>query len=204
MIKKLLIVILHVLLISCPLAGMQSAFGQQLPLTSEAVSSSQDKQKTFVTDVGKKYLVLNKAPRIGKFRRYRFIAGQEVNFKVKNERKRFKTKILSISDSSFTIDNDLAASIEPREIMLSELRLFKISRRIPFVSEAAYYFPIGGLLYIGADFFNKGIDDKRFTTDASAFIVGGTLMLAGLICHKLSSHTIKINNKNTLRVLSSD
>jgi endonuclease V-like protein UPF0215 family len=60
---------------------------------------------------------------------------------------------------------------------------------------------MAGLIYIGADFVNKGVDDKRFTSDASALIVGGALMAAGLVCYKLSFSTIKINDRNKLKVL---
>lgn len=199
---KLLLVFLDVLIIAsfiCP----QSAYGQQQPLTSDALFSKTNNDKSFPASAGEKYLVLNKASRVGKFRRYRFIVGQQVNFKVKNNKRRYKTKILSISDSSFTVANETTGGIEHKQVLINDIRLFKVSKRIPFVSEAAYYFPIGGLLYIGADFVNKGIDDKRFTTGASAFIVGGALIAAGFVCHKLSSCTIKINNRNKLKVLTS-
>jgi hypothetical protein len=180
----------------------QYAHSQQRTLSSEELFLKQNGPKTFPVNVGEKYLVLNKAPRIGRFRRYRFFIGDDINVKVNEVKKRFKGTITSVSDSSFTIVNETSSGFDKREILLHDLRLFKVSRRIPFVSEAAYYFPIGGLLYIGADFFNKGIDDKRYTTDASAFIVGGALMAAGFVCYKLSSNTIKINNRNKLKVLT--
>lgn len=181
----------------------QYAYSQHQSLSSKVLFSEKDSQKKIHINIGEKYLVLNKIPIIGKFRRYRFLIGQQVNFKVKTDKKWFKTTILSISDSSITVAHKINSSTEQMEIQLNDLRFFKASRRIPFVSEAAYYFPIGGLIYIGADFVNKGIDDKRFTTDASAFIVGGALIAAGFVCHKLSSHNIKINSRNKLKVLTS-
>jgi hypothetical protein len=180
----------------------QYAYDQHQSSSSTTPFSEKKDENNFPINAGEKYLILNKTPRIGKFRHYRFLIGQQVNFKVENDKKRFKATILGISDSSITISSKMDGSTEHREIQLNDIRIFKVSRRIPFVSEAAYYFPIGGLLYIGADFVNKGIDDKRFTTDASAFIVGGALIAAGFFCHKLSSRTIKINNRNRLRVLT--
>jgi hypothetical protein len=195
---------LYILIIINLSTCLQYAYGQEQSSFDRAPSSKEKGENEFPINAGEKYLVLNKAPRIGKFRRYRFLVGQQINFKVEKDKKRFKATILAISDSSITISSKMDGSTEQSEIMLNALRLFKVSRRIPFITEAAYYFPIGGLLYIGADFLNKGIDDKRFTTDASAFIVGGSLVVAGFFCHKLTSRTIKINNRNKLRVLSSN
>ncbi|MCE7040265.1 hypothetical protein [Dyadobacter sp. CY312] len=184
-------------------ACSQYTYGQDEPLSSEALFSKRRSYKSFPVNAGEKYLALNKAPRIGKFRRYRFLIGDRISFKLKEDRKRFKGTILSISDSSFIVTNDSSGTIKHKEVKLGDVRVFKFYQRVPFVSEAAYYFPMGGLLYIGADFFNKGIDGKRFTTDASAFIVGGALMATGLVCHKLSSGTIKVNDRNRLGVLTS-
>lgn len=81
----------------------QYAYSQHQSLSSKVLFSEKDNRKIIHINIGEKYLVLNKTPIIGKFRRYRFLIGQQVNFKVKTDKKRFKTTILSISDSSLQL-----------------------------------------------------------------------------------------------------
>ncbi|SEJ20006.1 hypothetical protein SAMN04487995_3732 [Dyadobacter koreensis] len=182
-------------------AWSQDAYDRQKALNSEELFFKQNVNKVISGNAGQKYLVLDAAPRVGKFRRYRFFPGDVVKFRTRNEKIRFKSAIISISDTSLTIANEATGKMDYREIMLKDIRLFKVSKRIPFVTEASYYFPIAGLLYIGADYVNKGVDDKRFTTDGSAFIVGAALMAAGFVCYKLSFASIPVNNRNKLKVI---
>ncbi|MCF2446306.1 hypothetical protein L0657_20275 [Dyadobacter sp. CY345] len=198
--KKYLFLVFAVILINSSVRS-QDAYDRTKALTSEALFFKKNGNKNITGLPGQKYLILDSSPRIGKFRRYRFFPGDQVKFRMHNENIRFKTAIVSISDSSFTIANEATGKMDSREIMLKDVRLIKVSKRIPFITEASYYFPIAGILYIGADFVNKGVDDKRFTTDASAFIVGGALMAAGFVCYKLSFASIKINDRNKLKVM---
>lgn len=195
------ICVLFVWMIASISAWSQDAHDRKKALTSEALFLRNQGNKNISGSAGQKYLALDAAPRVGRFRRYRFFPGDQIKFRMNNEKIRFKSTIASISDSSFTITNEATGKMDLREIRLKEISMVKVSRRIPFVTEASYYFPIAGLLYIGADFINKGVDDKRFTTDGSAFIVGGALMAAGIVCYKLSSATIRINDRNKLKVM---
>jgi hypothetical protein len=179
----------------------QDAYDRKKALSSEELFLKQNGNKNSIGIAGQKYLVLDASPRLGKFHRYRFFPGDKIKFRMRNEKIRFKSTIAGITDSSFTIANEATGKMDFREILLKEVRFIKVSRRIPFVSEAAYYFPIAGVLFIGADLVNKGTDGIRFTTDASAVIVGGALMAAGFVCYKLSFAKLRINERNTLKVL---
>ena len=198
--KKYLFSIFAVILINSSVRS-QEAYDRAKALSSEALFFRQNDNKNINGIPGQKYLTLNSSPRIGKFRRYRFFPGDKIKFRMHNEKFRFKSTIAGITDSSFTIANEATGKMDSREILLKEVRFIKVSRRIPFVSEAAYYFPIAGVLFIGADLVNKGTDGISFTTDASAVIVGGALMAAGFVCYKLSFARLKINERNTLKVL---
>ena len=198
--KKYLFSIFAVILINSSVRS-QEAYDRAKALSSEALFFRQNGNKNITGIPGQKYLTLNSSPRIGKFRRYRFFPGDKIKFRMHNEKFRFKSTIANITDSSFTIANEATGKMDSREILLKEVRFIKVSRRIPFVSEAAYYFPIAGVLFIGADLVNKGTDGISFTTDASAVIVGGALMAAGFVCYKLSFARLKINERNTLKVL---
>jgi len=181
----------------------QDHYEAQKVLSSQELFLKQNNANRVIATPGMKYLVLDASPLIGGFHRYRFFPGDNIKFRMTNETIRFNETIAVVKDSSFTIGivNEAVGRLDYQEILLKDIRLLKVSRRIPFVTEAAYLLPLAGLIYIGADFFNKGIDNKRFTTDASSFVVGGALMATGLFCYKMSFSSFKINNKNKLKVL---
>ena len=166
----------------------QTAFSQNEPTEKKPLSSEElflKQNKHIVTKAGEKYLILNISPAIGKFHRVRFYPGDKIKFRLKNDRTKFHETIENITDSSFSVGvMDPAGKINYKQIFLTDINKIKVSRRIPFVTEASYYFPLAGLVYLGADFFNTGIDGKRFTTDRSSFIVAGALIASGFIFQK--------------------
>jgi hypothetical protein len=195
-----------VFILSCMLQW--SAFAQEhydpaKALSSEELFLKQHGTNRIISLPGQKYLALDASPLIGGFHRYRFFPGDNMKFRMKDETIRFDETISSITDSSFTIAviNEAASRMDYQSIRLKEIKLVKVHRTIPFISQASIYFPLAGLIYIGADFFNRGVDNKRFTTDASTFIVGGSLMATGFICYKMTFSSLKINHKNKLKVL---
>lgn len=191
-------------LIAANLPGFaQDQYDPKKALDSEALFLKQNENRKIIGVPGQKYITLDVSPLIGKIRRYRFFTGDKINFRLRNDKSKFKTTLNSITDSSFTISrySDGAGTIDYTEIQLKNVRQIKISKRIPFVSEASYYFPMAGVLFIGADLINKGSDNKRYTTDASTLIVGGALMAAGFLCYKLSFAPYKINQRNKLKVM---
>ncbi len=156
-----------------------------------------------LTRPGQKYLILDSTPLIGGFHRQRYFPGDNIRFRLKDDRTKYNESIGSVSDSTFSIVlvNIAAARMESHDILLSDVRKIKMARRIPFITEAGFLLPFAGLLYIGADFFNKGIDDKRFTTDASTLAVGGLIMGAGFVSYKVSFPVRKIGRNHRLRVV---
>ena len=200
--KQVLIIAIIFLLGEFPLFA-QDHYDRAKALSSEELFQKNSSANRVIAQPGQKYLVLDASPVIGGFHRYRFFPGDQIKFRMKNETIRFNETIAAVTDSSFTIAtvNDAVGRTEYQEIPLKEVRLLKVSRRIPFVTQAAPLLPLAGLIYIGADFFNRGIDNKRFTTDASSIAVGGTLIAAGFICYKLSFSSLRINGKNKLKVL---
>jgi len=184
-------------------AWAQDNYDPRKALTSEELFLKQGNGNRIVGAPGQKYLVLDASPTIGGFHRYRFFPGDNIKFRMKNETIKFNETIATISDSSFAIAviNDALNQMTYQDIPLTEIKLIKTTRRIPFISQAAPLLPLAGLIYMGADFFNKGVDNKRYTTDASTFVVGGAFIVAGLFCYKLTFSTLKINGKNKLKVL---
>lgn len=172
-------------------------------LNSEEIFLKSNPSHRFIAQAGQKYLVLDANPTIGGFHRYRFFPGDQIKFRMKNETIRFNETIAAVKDSSFTIGivNDAAVRMDFQDVPLKEVKLVKIHKQIPFVSQGVFLLPLAGILYMGADFFNKGIDNKRYTMDSSSFVVGGAFIATGFICYKLTFATIKVNGKNKLKVL---
>jgi hypothetical protein len=200
--KPVLTLLLLFILGNIP-AWAQDNYDPKKALSSEELFLKQGNDNRVIGAPGQKYLVLDASPNLGGFHRYRYFPGDNIKFRMKNESIRFNETIASVSDSSFSIAviNEALAQMTYQEIPLKEIKLIKTSRRIPFISQAAPLLPLAGLIYIGADFFNKGVDNKRYTTDASSLVVGGAFMVTGLICYKLTFSTLKINGKNKLKVL---
>ncbi|GAB2797399.1 hypothetical protein GCM10027275_48570 [Rhabdobacter roseus] len=172
-------------------------------LSNEELLLKKDPTNRVFTKAGQRYLALDVSPFWGGFHRHRFFPGDDMRFRLKDESIKFNETLASVSDSTFSIViiNDVLERMEYREIPLTQVHRIKVFRRIPWVTEGAFLLPLAGLIYIGADFFNKGIDDQRFTTDRQTLAVGGALVGTGIICYKLSFSSLRINKNNRLKVL---
>lgn len=193
-----------IIFVVCPAQSRaQDHYDPAKALSSEELFLKQNNNKRVFTKAGERYLVLDFAPTFGTFRRFRYFPGDEIRYKVKGISQRFRKEIYTITDSSFTFSyvNELERRMETEEILLGDIRKLKAFRRIPWVTEGSVLLPLAGLIFIGADFFNKGIDDKRFTTDAQAIAIGGALAATGFICYKLSFSSVKINGHNRIKIL---
>jgi hypothetical protein len=200
--RQLLPIVLLLLLGNLP-AWSQDHYDPKKALTSEELFIKQGSTNRVIATPGQKYLVLDASPVIGGFHRYRFFPGDNIKFRMQNESIRFNETVASVTDSSFSIAviNEAIGRMDYQEILLKDVRLMKVSKRIPFISQLAPLLPLAGVIYIGADFFNKGVDNKRYTTDTSSLIVGGALMAAGYVCYKFTFSSLKINGRNKLKVL---
>lgn len=181
----------------------QDNYDPKKALSSEELFLKQNNDNRVVGAPGQKYLVVDASPALGGFHRYRYFPGDNIKFRMKNETIRFNETVATVSDSAFSIAviNEALGQMTYQSIPLKEIKLVKAHRNIPFISQAAPLLPLAGLIYIGADFFNKGVDNKRYTTDASTFVVGGAFMVTGFICYKMTFSTIRINHRNKLKVL---
>ena len=198
--KSILLSCLFLLLVS--ISYGQDAYNRVESLESEELLLKKNGTR-LVTKPGQRYMVVDHNNLISGFHRYRFFPGETMKFRLKDSSIKFNEHIGEVSDSSFTflMVNEAVGSVEHREVLLKDINKIKTVRRIPFITEAGVLLPIAGLVYIAADFFNKGIDNKRFTTDGQSLAIGGGLMVGGLICYKATISTIKIGNKNKIKIL---
>lgn len=194
--------IVFVLLAAIPLAA-QDVYNPDRALSSEDLLLKQNPSNRSITKPGQRYLVLDAAPMIGTFRRYRFFPGDDIKFKLRSDSKKYNENIYSVTDSTFSIVviDEVARRMDYVPISLRQVKRIKTSHRIPWVTQGAFLLPIAGVLYSAADFLNPGIDNRRFTTDTRSLAVGGGLIATGVLCYKLSFPSYRINNRNRLKVL---
>lgn len=181
----------------------QDHYDPDKALSSEELFLKQQQNSRAFTKPGVRYLVLDASPMVGGFHRFRYFPGDLIRFNANGLPGRQQQEIYTLTDSSFTFAyiDEAARQMLSKEVLLKDLRRVKTYRRIPWVTEGAVLLPLAGLVFIGADFFNEGIDGQRFTTDAQAFAVGGALAATGFICYKLSFASVKINGRNRLKIL---
>jgi|GEM_PF-557776 hypothetical protein len=198
------LLLLLLLLVGIPtLTWAQDQYDPAKALSSEELFLKKNGNKRIFTRAIQNYLILDTTPLLGGFHRYRYFPGDLIRFRLKSKSARFNEEIYSVSDSSFNyvLINNLAQRMEYPDIQIGDLKSVKTQLRIPWVTEGSFVLPLAGLVYIGADFFNKGIDGQRYTTDRRSLIVGGGLIATGLVCYKVSFSSIKINKHNRVRVL---
>ncbi len=180
----------------------QDAYNRLEALESDELLIKQ-KGTRLVTKPGERYLIVDHSSFFGGYQRYRYFPGENIRFRLKDSRTKFNERIGTITDTTFTfvLVNEAIGRMEHREVALGDLRMIKTTNRIPWVSEGSFMLPLAGLIYMGADFFNKGIDGRRFTTDPQTLWIGGGLIATGLVCYKFTFHSIKLGKKNNIRVL---
>jgi len=199
---KLRLAVLSLFFLLSLRAVSQDAYNRVEALESDELLIKQ-KGTRLVARPGERYLIVDHSSFFGGYQRYRYFPGENIRFRLKDSQIKFNERIGEITDTTFTfvLVNEAIGRMEHREVALDDVRMIKTTNRIPWVSEGSFMLPLAGLIYVGADFFNKGIDGKRFTTDQQTLWVGGGLIATGFICYKFTFHTIRIGKKNHLRVL---
>ncbi|MCU0339191.1 MAG: hypothetical protein MUE30_04850 [Spirosomaceae bacterium] len=150
-----------------------------------------------------RYLALD-TYKIGKVLRHRYFVGDEIVFWTKNQRKKSKEVIRSVTDSSFTFAhyNDISEELDITEIKLQDIHKIRVYRRIPWVTQGAYMLPIAGGVFIFTD--TVVYDGRGFKTnlDPKGWLIGGGIAALGVLCARASFPKYRIGKRHRLKVLS--
>ncbi len=181
---------------------------QEPPQRSAADQSSADTLPAGQAKISQKtrYLAVDVTGLLGGFHRYRIFPGETMAFRAKSDGDKYRYRLTSVSDTAFTIafQNELYDQPQALSFPLADVRRVYLTRRIPFVSEAAYILPVAGLIFVVADFVNPRSPDGRtgrFQFDRKSLVPGGLLLLGGAICYKLSHRSYTVNDRHRLKVL---
>lgn len=142
-----------------------------------------------------RYLALDVHRRFGKVKRLRFYRGNQLVFKLKGGKDKYKANIQDVRTDEIGI---LGGSIPFKNID-------KIIVRNPnwFVHAGSVLFPVAGIGYFAMDMINPALDDqsgtKPFTIHREAVIISSTLVLSGIILRFFKRRIYKINKRRILR-----
>ncbi|MCP1382323.1 hypothetical protein [Runella salmonicolor] len=179
-----------------------ASYAQEILSDRELFLKQNPRYQTYLQTEGR-YLVLD-VYGMGKIKRHRFYAGDELLFKIKGQRKKIRENITSVSDSSFTFTqfNEILNEHIHTEVKLRDVRKIKIYRRIPWVTQGAYMLPVAGGIFLISDTFiyRGGLEFGLQFTPESALIGGGIASL-GILCKQLSFPTYRVGNRHRLHVL---
>jgi hypothetical protein len=153
---------------------------------------------------GRVYYLALDTYKIGKVLRHRYFVGDEIVFWTKNQRKKNKEVIRSVTDSSFTFAhyNDISEELDITEIKLQDIRKIRVYRRIPWVTQGAYMLPIAGAVFIFTD--TVVYDRQRFQInfDPKGWLIGGGIAALGVLCSRASFPKHRVGKRHRLKTLS--
>jgi hypothetical protein len=153
-----------------------------------------------------RYLAVDVTGTFGAFRRYRIFPGETMAFRAKSDGEKYRYPLTSVGDTAFTVafQNELYDQPQALSFPLNDVKRVYLTRRIPFVSEAAYLLPAAAVIFMVADFVNpRSMDGRsgRFRFDPKSAVPGGLLLLGGGICYKFSHRNYAINDRHRIKVL---
>lgn len=152
-----------------------------------------------------RYLALDVTGVMGRFRRYRIFPGDVMSFTVKSEKTHYRSPLTSVNDTSFSIafKNELYDQAQPLSFAVADLKRVYFTRRIPFVSQAAYILPVAAVVYLVADFVNGRDDNNKLAVhlDHRNLVPAGFMMLGGGICYGFSHRAYSLGGRNQVKIL---
>jgi hypothetical protein len=129
----------------------------------------------------------------GNVKRFRYYAGDELIFKLKGDKMRYKDVIEAVSDSSI--------KIRGVHIPLREIKSIIRYRQGGMLNQAIYILPRAGILYFLADTFNPVFRGADPDISRSGIVVGSSFIAAGFLLKLAKKKTYRINNFRSLRTL---
>lgn len=139
---------------------------------------------------GQRYLVLDKP---GSVKRIRYYVGEELKFKLKDDKTVYTDVIEDVGDSSI--------KIRGTQIPLKDIRMVIRYKEGGLLNQAIYILPRAGILYFLADTFNPVFRGGSVDVSRSGIIVGSSFVAGGLFLKLFKKKKYRINNFRSLRTL---
>ncbi|TAF67373.1 MAG: hypothetical protein EAZ55_03390 [Cytophagales bacterium] len=136
------------------------------------------------------YLALE---RLGSLKRRKFYPGDDLTFKLKNQKGWIEAPLAYVGDNYFVIFGGEKYQFEE----INKIRLYRTGW---FINQGSFYFPIFGLFYLAGDLFNPNGSKLSEVTTETWSIMGG-FIFSGFVLHLLKKHTINLNKRVFLKSL---
>lgn len=146
--------------------------------------------------LSQKILQINKV-RFNNFKKIELFNSDVLEYKLIGEHHYRKNKIADLRDSMILFTND---SI----ITLSQIKSIKVRRHARLIKVLATTLVYAGVGLILIDTFNNSINGDKPIVKEQIAIISGSLMLGGFLSSQLMIKRIKINKRNTLKIINLD
>jgi hypothetical protein len=146
--------------------------------------------------LSQKTLQINKF-RFNNFKKIELFNSDILEYKLIGEHHYRKNKIADLRDSMIIFTND---SI----IGLSQIKSIKVRRHARLIKVLTTMLVYSGVGLILIDTFNNAINDDTPIVKEKIATISGSLVLSGLITSQLAIKRIKINKRNTLKIIDLD
>lgn len=162
------------------------AFSQTESPAQGREDSTKLKENTFTPlKKGERFLTLEKP---GAIKRIRFYKGQQLEFKLKGSKIKYKTLIQNVKEKSVVIrDTDIA---------LTDFHSLVVYPKKPFLNTLSKFFLLGALGYVAADLVNNSFEPNNVT-----LIVGGIGLGTSIALRLPLKRTFKLGKKRYLKTL---
>ncbi|QHT70081.1 hypothetical protein GXP67_27260 [Rhodocytophaga rosea] len=137
-----------------------------------------------------RFLILDKP---GHVKRLRYYAGDELIFKLKGDRMKYKDVIEAVGDSTI--------KVRGADIPLRDIKSVIRYKQGGMLDQAIYILPRAGLLYFLADTFNPVFRGNDPDISRSGIVVGSSFIAGGLLLKLAKKRNYRINNFRRLRTL---
>jgi hypothetical protein len=137
-----------------------------------------------------RYLILDKP---GHIKRFRYYIGDELIFKLKGDRMRYKDVIEDVGDSTI--------KIKGADIPIKDIKSVIRYKEGGMLDQAIYILPRAGILYFLADTFNPVFRGSDPDVSRSGIVVGSSFIAGGLLLKLAKKRNYRMNNFRRLRTL---
>jgi hypothetical protein len=133
--------------------------------------------------------------KFGKLKKYHIAVGDLLQYKVNDERKYWKDRIVSFGDSTIVFTTG-------QSVGFSQLRKIKLRNPNHLIKVFKSVFIMAGILFIIVDTSNNAILGRDQLVNEKSVLISAALIGTGLLLRRAAIIKLRINKDKTLRVIN--
>jgi hypothetical protein len=132
--------------------------------------------------------------RLGSFKKFQIHINEELEYKLKGQRKFHKGQITAMADSTIVFDDSI-------EVKLSKLKCVRFKRNNHLIDAFATAFMIAGVGFIAIDTFNNVILDRQPVVNQKAAVISAGLLSTSFLLKRMGHKKVRITKNKILRIV---